>query len=63
MLSEPKLEDSMKEWEQKIVTYHNTHLRAANLKQASDSQLRLIFGELTAQEIRSMRATLTYILP
>lgn len=59
----PQLDASFKEWEAKLATYHQTHLRAEAIKAASDAQLRLMCGELTAQEIRSIRAVVNHILP
>lgn len=61
----PDLQDqpsiSFKEWEEKLLTHYQTYTRATYLKNASDSQLRLIGGEMTAQEIRTVRAFLNYI--
>lgn len=39
-----------------------TYIRACKLENASDADLRLIGGELTAQEIRTVRAFVQYIL-
>lgn len=52
----------IKEWEQKIAGYFNIAQRAKTVKAASDAQLRLMCGELTAQEIRSIRAMVNYIV-
>lgn len=45
---------------------HNTQetaeARAQQLLNASNAQLRLQFGELTAQEIRTMRAALRFVV-
>jgi hypothetical protein len=39
-----------------------THARAKDLDAASDAKLALICGEMTAGEIRTLRAMLSYIL-
>jgi len=59
--SEYSLEKSQKEFEDKMTSYYNVSLRADKIQNASDSQLRLMCGELTAQEIRSIRAVVNYI--
>ncbi len=46
-----------------LATCYHTHQRALAVKQATDQQLRLLYGELTAQEIRTIRAVIHYILP
>lgn len=56
------LEKSSREFEEKMTQYYNVTLRANKVKDASDSQLRLMCGELTAQEIRSIRAIVNYIV-
>ena len=55
------LEKSMREFEEKMTHYYNVALRADKIQNASDSQLRLMCGELTAQEIRSIRAVVNHI--
>ena len=61
MIDEPKLSDSFKEWEQKLTRHYLIARRAAKVANATDSQLRLMWGELTAQEIRTIRAVVNYI--
>jgi len=62
-MTEPEfnLQTSTREFEDKVTRYYNVALRADKIKNASDSQLRLVCGELTAQEIRSIRAIVNYI--
>jgi hypothetical protein len=62
-MTEPEfnLQASTREFEGKMTHYYNVALRADKIQNASDSQLRLMCGELTAQEIRSIRAIVNYI--
>ena len=52
----------MDEFDRKVNHYYNVFLRADKIQNATDSQLRLMCGELTAQEIRSIRAVVNYIV-
>jgi hypothetical protein len=56
------LQTSMDEFDRKVNHYYNVFLRADKIQNATDSQLRLMCGELTAQEIRSIRAVVNYIV-
>lgn len=56
------LEKSMREFDAQMAKYYHVTLRAEKIKNASDSQLRLMAGELTAGEIRSIRAIVDYIV-
>lgn len=56
------LQASMDEFDAEIAKYYHVALRAEKVKNVSDSQLRLMCGELTAQEIRSIRAIVNYIV-
>ena len=58
-----KLEPMEKEWTARVSQWHGTQARAKKLDRASDAELRLLCGELTAQEIRTIRAVLKFILP
>lgn len=62
-MNEPEfnLKTSTREFEDKMTHYYNVALRANKIQNANDSQLRLMCGELTAQEIRSIRAIVNYI--
>jgi len=50
-----------RKFEQELIEYYYTSQRAERIKSASDSQLRLMCGEMTAQEIRTVRAVVNYI--
>ena len=52
-----------REWEYRVSKWHGTHARTKKLQRASDAELRLLCGELTAQEVRTIRAVLNFILP
>jgi hypothetical protein len=55
----------LQELENKLTTSYafSVTSRVLLLKYSSDDELRLRCGELTAQEIRTIRAVLNYILP
>ena len=50
-------------WEYRVIEWHGTHARTKKLQRASDAELRLLCGELSAQEVRTIRAVLNFILP
>jgi hypothetical protein len=57
-----EIDVSMREWTAKCTRWYAANLRATYLRDATDAQLRLQFGELTAQEIRTLRAALNLIV-
>jgi hypothetical protein len=57
-----EIDVSMREWTAKCTRWYAAHQRATYLRDATDAQLRLQFGELTAQEIRTLRAALNLIV-
>jgi hypothetical protein len=59
---EPSLDDAINEWHGKLAKHYAAYRRAQQLSLATDSQLRLMFGEMTALEIRDIRAATNYIL-
>ena len=52
-----------RKWEYRVIEWHGTHARTKKLQRASDAELRLLCGELSAQEVRTIRAVLNFILP
>ena len=53
----------LRKWECRVIEWHGTHARTKKLQRASDAELRLLCGELSAQEVRTIRAVLNFILP
>lgn len=52
-----------REWEYRVSKWHGTYARTTKLQRASDAELRLLCGELSAQEVRTIRAVLNFISP
>jgi hypothetical protein len=48
--------------EEAISLINTAQDKAVEIKEATDAQLCLMYGELTAQEIRTIRATVNYVL-
>lgn len=57
------LAPAIRQWEQRLTVHYNAYERAVAIKKATDQQLRLMAGELSAQEICAIRAILNHIIP
>ena len=57
-----KIEPMDKEWAARLGQWHGTQARAKRLDRASNAELRLLCGELTSSEIRTIRAVVKFIL-
>lgn len=53
----------IQEWENNVGKWRYTYQRAEEIAKATDQSLRLLCGEMTAREIRSVRAVVNFILP